>query len=110
MYLVILFSLVIASLANLHAMLDIKYLNLFLFVALVVWGSIVIHALLSWLFRVDSDTFIITIAGLTYSPPFVPVIAGSLRNKDVIITGLTSGIVGYAIGNYLGISIAYLLK
>jgi len=110
MYLVIVFSLVIASLGNLHAMLNIEYLNLFLFVALVVWGSIVIHAFLSWIFKVDTDTFIITMAGLTYSPPFVPVIAGSLKNKDVIITGLTTGIVGYAIGNYLGISIAYLLK
>ncbi len=32
------------------------------------------------------------------------------KNKDVIISGLTVGIIGYAIGNYLGISIAFLLR
>lgn len=110
MYLVIIFSLVIASLGNLREMFRIEYLNLFLFVAMAVIGSIIIHAALSWIFRIDADTLIITIAGLTYSPPFVPVVAGSIRNKDVIITGLTTGIIGYAIGNYLGISIGYMLK
>jgi len=110
MYLVIVFSLVVASMGDLRSMFQIDLLYLFLFVALVIFGSIVVHVFLSWIFKVDSDTTIITITALTFSPPFVPVVAGALKNKEIIITGITSGIIGYAIGNYLGVAIAYLLK
>ena len=47
---------------------------------------------------------------LIFSPPFVPVVAAKLKNKEIIISGLTVGIIGYAVGNYLGILIAYALK
>ena len=33
-----------------------------------------------------------------------------LKNKDVIITGITVGIIGYVIGNYLGVGLGYFLK
>ncbi len=110
MYLIIVFSLVVSSMANLNAMFQIDFLHLFLFVALVVFGSMIIHIILSWIFKVDSDTTIITITALTYSPPFVPVVAGALKNKELIISGITVGILGYAFGNYAGVFIAYLLK
>jgi uncharacterized membrane protein len=51
----------------------------------------------------------ITSTALICSPPFVPVIAGALNNRKLIISGLTVGIVGYAVGNFLGVSIAYIL-
>lgn len=110
MYFVIVFSLVVSSMADLRSMFQIDFLYLFIFVSVAVFGSIIIHVGLSWIFKVDTDTTIITITALTFSPPFVPVVASSLRNKEVIITGLTSGILGYAFGNYLGVAIAYLLK
>jgi uncharacterized membrane protein len=110
MYLIIVFSLVLASMANLYEMLNIEYLHLFNFVAIVLFGSIFIHVLLSKVFNVDTDTTIITITALAYSPPFVPAVAGALKNKNIIISGLTVGILGYAIGNYLGIAIAYFLQ
>ena len=37
------------------------------------------------------------------SPPFVPVIAAALKNKEIVVSGLIIGIIGYAIGNYLGV-------
>ncbi len=110
MYFIIVFSLVVASMADFSKMFQIEYLHLFSFVALVVIGSMAIHVGLSYVFKVDSDTTIITITALTYSPPFVPVVAGALKNKDIIISGLTVGILGYAIGNYLGLAIAYFLQ
>lgn len=110
MYFIIVFSLVVSSMADLRSMFQIDFLDLFAYVALAVFGSMIIHVLLSWIFRVDSDTTIITITALTFSPPFVPVVAGSIRNKEVIISGLTVGILGYAFGNYIGVAIAYLLK
>lgn len=110
MYFIIVFSLVIASMGDLYKMFDIEYLHLFSFVALVVLGSMAIHVFLSYLFKIDADTTIITISALTYSPPFVPIVAGALKNKNLIISGLTVGILGYAIGNYLGLAIAYFLQ
>jgi len=110
MYFIIIFSLVMASMGDLRNMFHIEYLHLFSFVILVVFGSMVIHVLLCYFFRVDTDTTIITITALTFSPPFVPVVAGALKNKNIIISGLTVGILGYAIGNYLGLAIAYYLQ
>jgi len=37
-------------------------------------------------------------------------VAGALKNKEIIITGITGGIIGYVAGNYLGIALAYFLK
>lgn len=110
MYFIIVFSLVVASMGDFSTMFQVEYLHLFTFVALVVLGSMAIHVSLSYLFKVDSDTTIITITALTLSPPFVPVVAGALKNKNIIISGLTVGILGYAIGNYLGLAIAYFLQ
>ena len=110
MYFIIVFSLIIASMADLHAMFQIKFLNMFLFVAIAIFGSMIIHVGLSAIFKVDTDTTIMTITGLTYSPPFVPAVAAAIRNKEVILTGITNGIIGYAIGNYLGVFIAYILE
>lgn len=110
MYLIIIFCLVISSMANLEYMFQIEFLNLFLFVLVAVFGSMAIHVGLSRIFHVDADTTIIAITALTYSPPFVPAVAGALKNRNVIISGLTIGILGWAFGTYLGIFVATILK
>lgn len=110
MYLIIIFSLVVSSMANLSNMFQVEFLQLFIFVAWVVFGSIAIHVGLASIFKIDADTTIISITALTYSPPFVPPVAGALKNKEIIITGLTIGILGYAFGTYLGIIVASILK
>jgi uncharacterized membrane protein len=110
MYFIIVFSLVVSSMADLRSMFQIDFMHLFMYVALAVFGSMIVHVFLSYLFKVDSDTTIITISALTFSPLFVPVVAAALKNKDVIITGITTGILGYAFGNYLGVGLAYFLK
>lgn len=110
MYFILVFSVVVASMADLSTIFQIEYLNLFLYVLIAVFGSVVIHVILSVIFRIDTDSTIITITALSMSPPFVPVVAGALKNKNIIIMGITIGVIGYAIGNYLGVLIAYFLK
>jgi uncharacterized membrane protein len=102
MYLIIIFSMVVSSMANLGNMIRPESQQLFYYVAFVVVGSMVVHVTLAHFFKLDADTTIISITALTYSPPFVPTVAGALKNKDVIISGLTIGILGYAFGTYLG--------
>lgn len=109
MYLILIFSLVVSSMADLTKMISAEYLNVTLMVAFVVFGSLILHLILAAIFKVNVDDFLITTTALVYSPPFVPVVAGALKNKEIIITGLTVGIIGYAIGNYIGIFIGQLL-
>ncbi len=108
MYFILVFSVVVASMADLRNF-DMSYINLFYWVAMVYVGSLVIHVALAAIFKVDADNVIIVSTALSCSPPFVPVVAGALNNKEIILSGITVGIVGYAIGNYLGILIAELL-
>jgi uncharacterized membrane protein len=109
MYLILIFSLTVASMADISKLSNISF-SLFYYVALAVYGSHIIHIFLARLFKIDADTVIISTSALICSPPFVPVVAGALKNREVILTGLVVGIAGYAIGNYLGVAIAYLLK
>jgi uncharacterized membrane protein len=110
MYFIIVFSLGLASQANLRILLETISVELFLFVFMAVFGSMVIHVILSKIFKVDTDTTIITITALTYSAPFVPAVAAAIRNKEVIISGLAVGTLGYAFGTYGGLMMAALLK
>lgn len=114
MYFIYVFCVIVASKADIIALFSVENMelltNLLLYIALVIVGSLLLHALLSWIFRINVDDFIITSTALSNSPPFVPVVAAAIRNKEVVIPGMIIGVIGYAIGNYLGVAIAYLLK
>ncbi len=109
MYIILIFCLVVSSMADVKQLVDISF-DLFWFVALAMFGSHILHAFLARFFKIDADTVIISGSALICSPPFVPVVAGALKNREIILTGLIIGIAGYAVGNYLGIAIAFILK
>lgn len=109
MYLILVFSITVASMVNIQDFVNLSP-ALFWFVTSVIFGSLILHIVFSAIFKVDTDTTIITATALICSPPFVPVVAGVLKNKQIIISGLTVGIIGYAIGNYLGVLMAVFLK
>jgi len=71
---------------------------------------LVLQTIFSKIFKIDTDTMIVTSTALICSPPFVPVVAGALKNREIVVSGLTVGIVGYAIGNYLGFVVAQILS
>lgn len=109
MYFILVFSLVVASMANIRNF-DLSSLYLFYYVAFAIFGTLLLHILFAKLFRIDADTVMITSVAMVFSPPFVPMMAGVLKNRQIILSGLAVGIIGYALGNYLGVIIAYLLK
>lgn len=110
MYIILIFSLTVASMSDLRTMVNIGMLNLILFITWVYFGSLFLHLVLAKIFRIDSDNFLITATAYIFSPPFVPLVANALKNKDVIITGITGGLIGYVLGNYFGVALAYFLK
>jgi len=109
MYLILIFSVDVASMVDITALTD-KTPTLFSYLTLVVFGSLMLHVVFARIFKIDSDTVIVTSTALICSPPFVPVVAGALKNREVVVSGLTVGIVGYAIGNYLGFLVAEILR
>ncbi|MBO4742631.1 MAG: DUF819 family protein [Bacteroidales bacterium] len=109
MYLVLVFSVVVASMVDVRKLDFQEGLWLLLFIAFVIFGSLLLQILFSRLFKVDADTAVITSVAMINSPLFVPMIADSMKNRRVILTGISIGIIGYAVGNYLGVLIAGLL-
>ena len=109
MYLILVFCIVVASMADLKKLAEFDAtVAIFLFGT--VLGSLVLHALLCKLGKVDSDTFMVTSVSAICSPPFVPMMAKALNNPNVLLSGMTTGIIGFALGNYLGISLALFLQ
>jgi len=109
MYLILIFCMVIASMADLSK-IDFASVVIGAYVLIVIFGSLVVQSILSKIFKIDADTFIITSTAFICSPPFVPVVAAALRNREIVFSGLTVGIIGYAIGNYLGVLVAWILE
>jgi uncharacterized membrane protein len=109
MYLIVVFCIVVGSMAD-FSMFTLKSLYLAGFVAIVIFGSLFFQVIFSKLLKIDTDTTIITSTAFIFSAPFVPTVANALKNKEIILSGITIGIIGYATGNFLGISLAYFLR
>ena len=109
MYLIVVFCLVISSMADLRH-IDFASVMIAAYIALVVFGSMAIQAFMSWIFKIDADTYIITSSALITNPAVVLVVAGSLRNREIVFSGLSAAIIGLAAGNYLGIFMAWFLE
>lgn len=109
MYIIYIFCLVMATMADLSSIDWHQSLYILIFQAVIIFGSLFVTILLARVFRIDADTAVITSDTLVNSPICVPMIAATMKNKDVIVTGITNGLAGYAMGNYLGLAIYHLL-
>ena len=109
MYFIYIFSIVVASMADVRKLDFSGALYTIGFLAFMEVVSLTLQLLSARFFKVDADTAVI--ASVTYinSPPFVPMIAASMKNSRVLMPGLSIGIIGYAAGNYLGVLLATLL-
>lgn len=107
-YLILVFSIAVASQVTTGTLGNIDP-HIFLFITIATLGSLLMHVLLSALFRVDTDTTLATSISLICSPPFVPVVAGAVKNKTIIGPGIAVGLFGYAVGTYVGFLMAQLL-
>lgn len=81
-----------------------------LFTACIMLSTISLHMLLARLFKHDVDTTLMASAATIYGPPFVAPVAEAIGNRALIGPGLTLGVLGYAIGTWLGLAVAYALK
>ena len=110
MYFIYIFCIVVASMADLTNLNLTGSMNLLGYLLFAVFGSLFIQAMLARIFKIDADTMVIASVTFINSPPFVPMMDAAMKNRRVLVTGLTLGIIGYAVGNYLGFLISELLK
>ena len=108
MFFILIFSVIVASLFDIHSV-NGGSLMIGCFVGWVMIVAALIHLLFCRIAHVSGDLFCVSQIALLCSPPFVPPVVGAMQNKKVLISGIVIGLVGYAIGTYLGVAIAMLL-
>jgi len=109
MYFIYVFSIVVASMADLRSLSISGSLNLLGYLTFVIFGSFIIQVVLAKLLKIDADTLTVSSVAFICSPPFVPMMAAAMKNRRVLAAGLAIGVVGYALGNYLGFLMSRLL-
>ena len=108
MFLILIFSVIVASMFDINS---VRGESLYIggFVCWIMLVSVVLHLIFCRIAKVSGDLYCVSQVGLLCSPPFVPPIAGAMKNKKVLISGIVVGLVGYAIGTYLGTLVALVL-
>ena len=110
MYLIYIFSIAMASMADFSELKLADGINQILFLTITVFGSLLLHAIFCRVIRVDADSMTVSSVSFINSPPFVPMMVAVLKNRKTLIVGLGAGIVGYALGNHFGVLMASLLE
>ena len=107
-FLLLIFSFGIGLQIDLDSLLS-KGLDIYVLVGAVFIGTILIHYFMAWITRTDADTLMISATAALYGPAFIAPIARAIKNRELIIYGIALGLLGYILGNYLGLGIAWLL-
>jgi len=105
-YLILVFCVAVGSLTDLDALFSDG--SAVLQVAAMLLGiAVVLHYSVCKLLSIDADTAIIASTASIMGPPLVVPVARKLDNQQAFVSGLTSGLIGYALGNYLGLAVGY---
>lgn len=110
LYCVYVFCLAIATQVNISEMRLGENISVIYYIAYVIFGSLVLQFLFARLLKIDGDSVMVCSVALINSPPFVPMVAAMLKNRNIVVLGISIGLLGYMIGNYLGIAIFHLLR
>lgn len=108
-YLLLIFCVAMGSLADLR-MLSGGSVTLFVYVWAVMGLAIVLHVTGSALLRIDADSTLICSTATIYGPAQIGPVAAAMKNRALVGPGLTLGLAGIALGNYLGLLTAWGLR
>lgn len=84
------------------------YITLFCFCVII--GCLILHLLITRLFKIRYEYVVLSIVGCIADGPTSALVASSAQWKSLINIGLLMGVLAGACGNYLGISVAYAIK
>lgn len=108
-YFLLVFCVAVGSLANINELMAGKSWY-FIFCSSIMFISILLHFLCCFFLKIDRDTAIITSMAGIFGPAFVAPMSGVLKNKAILVSGVTTGLVGIALGNFAGLTVAWLLR
>jgi uncharacterized membrane protein len=108
-YALLVFCVAVGTLAD-ASQLRQAGLFVFTFCGSVMVLAVVLHFALAALFRIDADTVLITSTATIFGPAFIGPVARALRNRELMVSGLTTGLMGFALGTYLGLAVSWLLR
>lgn len=83
-------------------------ISVFCFVVIV--GSFILHLVLCRLFKIKYQYVLISIVASIADGSSSALLAGSANWKSIISVAVVLGAIGNALGNYLGIAVAYLIR
>jgi len=108
-YLLLMFCVAVGMMANFNNILENGW-HIIKFMA-IAWGiTVLLHWFLCYLFKLDSSTVLIASVAAIYGPVFIGQIASTIDNRRLVFPGIALGLVGIALGNYVGIFVAWILK
>lgn len=108
-YLLLIFSVAIGMMAD-FAKLAAEGGVIIGFTAMILGTTILLHFIFSKLFKIDTDTVLITSTAAIFGPVFIGQVASAIRNRSLVFSGMVTGLIGFAVGNYLGIAVAYFVR
>lgn len=104
-YFILVFCVALGLMADFRA-LAADGMDLLYFSALALVSTTLLHLILCKLFKVDRDTVILSYVAGFYGPVFVVQVAAALKNQRLLAAGIAVSLLGFGIGNYLGIGVA----
>ncbi|WP_020570580.1 DUF819 family protein [Neolewinella persica] len=108
-YFILIFCVALGLMADFRA-LAADGMDLLYFSALALYSTTLLHLLLCKLFKIDRDTVILSYVAGFYGPIFVVQVAAALKNKRLLAAGIAVSLLGFGIGNYLGIGLGYFIR
>ncbi len=108
-YLLLMFCVAVGMMANFNNILENGW-QIVQFMAMAWFITVITHWFFCYLFKLDSDTVLIASVAAIYGPVFIGQIASTIDNRRLVFPGIALGLVGIALGNYVGIFIAWLLR
>jgi len=108
-YIFLIFCVAVGSRVDLVQVLQAVPVTL-AFMGTIAFGTVCFHSFFAWLFKIDADTVLITHSAGIFGPPFIGPIATAMKNREIVLSGMTLGVINLAIGNFVGILIFNLLS
>lgn len=108
-YFLLIFCVALGLMANFRSMIA-DGMALLAFSLIAHYSLILLHWLFARFFKIDRDTVMVSSAAALYGPVFIAQITTSIKNKRLLAPGIALSLLGLAVGNYLGIMVAYMAK
>jgi uncharacterized membrane protein len=108
-YLLLIFGLAAGFMTDFSLLLNIgsDYLRMNVIVILLI---IIIHLLLSFIFRADVDSFMVSSTACIMGPPFVAQLCASIKNKELLPVGIALSLLGFGLANFAGLAVAWMVE